>query len=52
MITRALSLLMIVLGLAVLARTLLEGIGGGVGLLFGTLLVVAGALRLYMGGVR
>lgn len=52
MITRALSILLIVLGLAVLVRTVVAGIGGGVGLLLGTLLVLAGALRLYMGAVR
>jgi len=46
MITRALSLLLVVLGLAVLARTAAEGVGGGLGLLLGALLVLAGALRL------
>jgi hypothetical protein len=51
-IARALSILLIVLGLAVLGRTAIEGVGGGVGLLLGTLLVLAGLLRLYIGGVR
>ncbi|MBA2568727.1 MAG: hypothetical protein H0V11_05210 [Actinobacteria bacterium] len=46
MITRALSLLLVVLGLAILARTAAEGVGGGLGLLLGALLVLAGALRL------
>jgi hypothetical protein len=44
----ALSLLLIALGIAVFARTLAAGVGGGLGLLFGTLLVVGGALRLYL----
>jgi hypothetical protein len=52
MITRALSVLLIALGLAVVARTLAEGIGGGVGLLLGALLVVVGSLRLYAERVR
>lgn len=52
MITRGLSILLIVLGLAVLVRTVVAGVGGGVGLLLGTLLVLAGALRLYIGGFR
>lgn len=46
MITRAFSVLLIVLGLAVVVRTVGEGIGGGLGLLLGALLVLAGALRL------
>ena len=52
MITRGLSILLIVLGLAVLVRTVVAGVGGGVGLLLGTLLVLAGALRLYIGDLR
>jgi hypothetical protein len=47
-ITKALSALLIVLGAIVLARTLLEGVGGGLGFLLGGLLVLAGALRLYV----
>jgi hypothetical protein len=46
--TVALSLLMVVLGLAVVARTVAAGIGGGLGLVLGGLLVAAGALRLYL----
>lgn len=52
MITRGLSILLILLGLAVLVRTVVAGVGGGVGLLLGTLLVLAGALRLYIGDLR
>jgi hypothetical protein len=44
----ALAVVLVVLGLAVIARTVAEGVGGGLGLLLGGLLVVAGALRLYM----
>ena len=46
--TRALSALLVVLGLAVIARTLAAGVGGGVGLVLGALLVAAGAARLYL----
>ncbi len=52
MITRFLSLLLLLLGLAVLVRTAAEGIGGGLGLLIGGLLVIVGSLRLYLGGTR
>lgn len=52
MITRFLSLLLLLLGLAVLVRTAAEGIGGGLGLLIGSLLVLVGSLRLYVGGAR
>ena len=48
MITRALSVLLIALGLAVLVRTAAEGVGGGLGLVLGPLLVLAGVLRLYI----
>jgi hypothetical protein len=46
-ITRALSVLLLLLGVAVLIRTAVEGVGGGAGFLLGALLVLAGALRLY-----
>ena len=46
--TAALSALLVVLGLAVIVRTVQFGIGGGLGLLLGCLLIVAGALRLYL----
>ncbi|HEV2902691.1 MAG TPA: hypothetical protein VGW30_05465 [Gaiellaceae bacterium] len=44
----ALAWAMVVLGLAVIVRTLLAGVGGGLGLLLGALLVLAGGLRLYL----
>jgi hypothetical protein len=46
--TAAISLLLVTLGLAVIARTVAAGVGGGLGLLLGGLLVLAGALRLYL----
>lgn len=45
---RALAVLLIVLGLAVVVRTVLAGVGGGLGLLLGALLVVTGVGRLYL----
>jgi hypothetical protein len=47
MMTQALSLVMIGLGLALLARTLAAG-GGQVGILLGLLFVALGAGRLYL----
>jgi hypothetical protein len=46
--TAALSLLLVVLGLAVIARTVAAGVGGGLGLVLGGMLVAAGALRFYL----
>jgi hypothetical protein len=43
-----LSVLTIALGLAVIVRTALAGVGGGLGLLLGGLLVLAGGLRLFL----
>ncbi|HEV8688470.1 MAG TPA: hypothetical protein VGQ84_14405 [Gaiellaceae bacterium] len=45
---RVLPLLVIALGIAVVVRTLIEGVGGGLGLLLGVLLIAAGAGRLYL----
>jgi hypothetical protein len=44
----ALAGLTILLGLAIVVRTLAEGVGGGLGLLLGGLLVAAGGARLYL----
>lgn len=44
----AFSLLIVGLGLAIVIRTISLGVGGGLGLLLGGLLVLGGALRLYM----
>lgn len=46
--TRALSWLLVVLGAAIVVRTVAAGVGGGLGLLLGVLLLIAGALRLYL----
>jgi len=43
-----LALLMIALGIAIVVRTITLGVGGGLGFLFGGLLLLAGALRLYL----
>jgi hypothetical protein len=48
---RALAVLLIVLGLVVLVRTVIEGVGGGLGLVLGGLLILAGGLRLYLSRV-
>jgi hypothetical protein len=47
-VNRVLPLLVIALGIAVVVRTLIEGVGGGLGLLLGVLLIAAGAGRLYL----
>ncbi len=38
----------VILGLAVIVRTIALGVGGGLGLLIGGLLVIGGGLRLYL----
>jgi hypothetical protein len=51
-LARALPLLVIALGIAIVVRTIALGVGGGVGLIVGTLLVLAGVLRLYLSNLR
>jgi hypothetical protein len=46
--TIGISLLLVALGVAVIARTVQAGIGGGLGLVLGGMLVLAGALRVYL----
>ena len=46
--TRVLALAVLVLGVAVVVRTVAAGVGGGLGLLVGGLLIAAGAGRLYL----
>jgi ascorbate-specific PTS system EIIC-type component UlaA len=46
--TAAISMLLVLLGLAVVARSIQAGVGGGLGLIIGVMLVAAGALRLYL----
>jgi hypothetical protein len=48
MVARVLSVVMIALGIGILVRTVLAGVGGGLGILLGALLILAGALRLYL----
>lgn len=40
--------ILIVMGAAIIARTVSLGVGGGLGLLIGGLLIAGGALRLYL----
>jgi hypothetical protein len=42
------ALALVGLGIAIVVRTLVAGVGGGLGLLLGTMLVVAGAARFYL----
>jgi hypothetical protein len=50
--TVALAWLMIALGVAVVVRTLAADVGGGLGLVLGVLLILAGGLRLYLHRAR
>jgi hypothetical protein len=47
-VTAVLPLLLVVLGAAVIVRTLLAGVGGGLGLLIGACMLTAGLGRLYL----
>jgi hypothetical protein len=47
-ITTALSGLLVGIGIAIIVRSFAEGVGGGLGLLLGTLFVLAGGARLYL----
>jgi hypothetical protein len=46
--TLVLSGLLVALGVAIIVRTIAAGVGGGLGLLIGALLILAGGLRLYL----
>jgi hypothetical protein len=48
LLARFLAGLTIVLGLLIVVRTIAGGVGGGLGLILGALLILAGALRLYL----
>ncbi|MEP6910600.1 MAG: hypothetical protein ABI896_09255 [Actinomycetota bacterium] len=43
-----LTLLPIALGVAIVIRTITLGVGGGLGFVFGALLMLAGILRFYL----
>lgn len=47
-VTVLLAALLVLLGAAAIVRTLLLGVGGGLGLLLGAALIGAGAARLYL----
>lgn len=46
------SAVLIVLGIAIIVRTIVAGVGGGLGLVLGVLFVLAGGLRLYLQRIR
>jgi hypothetical protein len=48
MLARVLAIVMIALGIGILVRTIEAGVGGGLGILLGALLILAGVLRLYL----
>ncbi|HET6643742.1 MAG TPA: hypothetical protein VFG93_10740 [Gaiellaceae bacterium] len=48
MTTTFLSAVLVVLGVAIVVRTLLAGVGGGLGFVIGAMLVLAGVFRLYL----
>ena len=48
MLARALAVVMIALGVGIVVRTIALGVGGGLGFVFGALLILAGCLRLYL----
>ena len=52
MMTTYFSAVLIVLGIAIIVRTVVAGIGGGLGLVLGVLFVLAGGLRLYLQRLR
>ena len=52
MMTTYFSAVMIVLGIAIIIRTVVAGVGGGLGLILGVLFVLAGGLRLYLQRLR
>jgi hypothetical protein len=47
-LARVLPVLVIALGIAIVIRTIAVGVGGGLGLVVGALLILAGVLRLYL----
>jgi hypothetical protein len=48
---RLLPWVVVVLGIALVVRTIAAGVGGGLGIVIGALLILAGALRLYLSRV-
>ena len=52
MLGRVLPWVVIALGIALVVRTIAAGVGGGLGIVIGALLILAGALRLYLSSLR
>ena len=51
MLGRVLPWVVIALGIALVVRTIAAGVGGGLGIVVGALLILAGGLRLYLSRV-
>ena len=51
MLGRVLPWVVIALGIALVVRTIAAGVGGGLGIVIGALLILAGSLRLYLSRV-
>lgn len=50
--TTAVSVVLVALGVAAIVRTISAGVGGGLGLVLGGLLVLAGVLRVVLEAKR
>ena len=48
MTTLAISVVLVLLGVAIIIRTIAAGVGGGLGLVIGALFILAGGLRVYL----
>jgi hypothetical protein len=46
--TLVFSVVLVLLGVAIIIRTIAGGVGGGLGLLIGALFILAGGLRVYL----
>jgi hypothetical protein len=44
--------ILVMLGVAILVRTIAAGVGGGLGLVIGALFILAGGLRIYLQRAR
>jgi hypothetical protein len=52
MIALAFSGLLVAIGVAIVVRTIVAGVGGGLGFVIGALFVLAGSLRIYLQKAR
>ena len=48
MTTLVFSVVLVLVGMAIIVRTIAAGVGGGLGLLIGALFILAGGLRVYL----